>query len=439
MANLVAIERDKDPFGLLIPAIELIRFYYAVSTDMAHVIFSGDLKHQPNNIINPAKCGFLQEENRCILHLRQHLSNEDAWVIGRILSSDEAWQGATLPHDTMMRDSLNSKFSHPESGFPFSGLTNLKVRGKYIKAQDNHSKSGWRYLVLGIENCSAPFPFENLTAGRDNDAGQSEGEDKLSDEDKATAFPVSKHKTSDSKKPFQSKDEPDLGKTNEHILLPTDRFGAIAGKKVDRPKKEECRYISRLKNAPQEDEPENLGTGKGNSNGSDAARGFGDQTQTRRKALPASFETFKEAVVLLNQFERVKANIRPEDEAIEYIPLTKPVNKRQWSYLDSNKRHRRQVIIADICFQNKWYSLIEFELRENDKCRVALIHKNNGDYCSNYQIAHLLTQLAKMKGIWVNCRVFKEQAISLVTMKHTWSTEGEFSTSVYSRLKSLEK
>ena len=141
MANLVAIERDEGPYGMLIPAMELVRFYYAVSTNMAHVVFSGDLKHRSHNVVNPEKCGFDEEENRCILHLRQHLSDEDGWVIGRILSSNEAWRGATLPHDAMMRDSQNKKFVHPESGFPFSGFTNLRVRGKFIRAKDSLSKS----------------------------------------------------------------------------------------------------------------------------------------------------------------------------------------------------------------------------------------------------------------------------------------------------------
>tara|TARA_Y100000052_G_C2954173_1_gene89157 strand:+ start:328 stop:1368 length:1041 start_codon:yes stop_codon:yes gene_type:complete len=267
MANLVAIERDEDPFDILAPSMELIRFYYAVSTDMAHVVFSGDLNHQPNNVVNPEKCGFDEEENRCILHLRQHLSDENGWFIGRILSSDQAWRGATLPHDAMMRDSLNRKFVHPESGFPFEGFTNLRVRGKFIRTKDSLSKIGWRYLVLGIESCSAPFPFDKLTVGRDNDASQSEGEDELSNEEKKPAFAPPKHKTGDGEKPFQSANEPDQGKTNEHIPLPTDRFGAIMGKEVDRPEKDQCRYVSGLHHGPKKDEPKTLGTGLGNSDG----------------------------------------------------------------------------------------------------------------------------------------------------------------------------
>lgn len=102
-------------------------------------------------------------------------------------------------------------FVHPESGFPFSGPTNLRVRGKFVRAKDSLSKSGWRYLVLGIENCSALFLFEKLTVERDNDASQSEGEDELSDEEKKPAFAPPKHKVGDGEKPFQSANKHDQG------------------------------------------------------------------------------------------------------------------------------------------------------------------------------------------------------------------------------------
>lgn len=101
------------------------------------------------------------------------------------------------------------------------------------------------------------------------------------------------------------------------------------GKEVDRPEKDQCRYVSGLRHGPKKEEPKKLGTGQGNSDGSEPGRGHADQTRTRRKALPASFETFKEAVEVLNQVDDVQALIRPVDEAIEYIPLTKPANQRQ--------------------------------------------------------------------------------------------------------------
>ncbi|MBQ4845741.1 hypothetical protein [Pseudoalteromonas sp. MMG005] len=432
MANLIAIEHDEDPFGILVPVMELIRFYYAVSTGMAHIVFSGDLKHQPQNAINTEKCGFDEGEKRCILHLRQHLSDEDGWVIGRALTCKEAWEGFTLPHDTIMKHSLNTKFLHPQSAFPFSGSSNLKVRGKFIPAKDELSKSGWRYLVLAIEHCTAPFPFEHLTADRDNNNSQAEGENKINDGDKKPAFPQPKHKTSNADKPFQSQNEPNKNKTNEHVLLPTDRFGAIMGKKVDRPKKDQCRYISALRYVPKEKEPKQLGTGQGNSGDPKTGRGHANPIRTRRQALPASFETFEEAIQLLSQVEGVKARLRPIEEAIEYIPLTKPADKRQWSYLDSSSYCRRQVIIADIHYQNRWYTLIEFEMRNKENRSVALVYAENFEYYSNQRLNNLLHQLAIKKGIWLNIPSIPNMTIK--TMKHTWSTPLDFKSSIFDRL-----
>ncbi|MDN3432566.1 MULTISPECIES: hypothetical protein [unclassified Pseudoalteromonas] len=430
MANLMAIEHDKDPYGILIPVMELIRFYYAVSTDTSHIVFSGDLKHQPQNVINTKKCGFDEGEKRCILHLRQYLSDEDGWIIGRALICKEAWLGFTLPHDTIMKHSLNTKFLHPQSAFPFSGSSNLKVRGKFIPAKDELSKSGWRYLVLGITHCTALFPFEHLTADRDNNNNQAEGENKINDGDKKPAYP--QHKTSNADKPFQSQNEPNKNKTNEHVLLPTDRFGAIMGKKVDRSKKDQCRYISALRYVPKEDEPKYLGTGQSNSGDPKIGRGHANQTRTRRQALPASFEAFEEAIQLLTRVEGVKARLRPIEEAIEYIPLTKSANKRQWSYLDSNTRCRRQVTIADIHYQNRWYTLIEFEMRNKENFSVALVNDENYEYCSNQRLNNLLHQLSMQKGIWLNIRPVPKTSIT--TMKHTWSRPLDFKSSIFDRL-----
>ncbi len=218
-------------------------------------------------------------------------------------------------------------------------------------------------------------------------------------------------------------------------MLPN-KFGSIAGKKVDRPPKEECRYMSALRYAAKNNEPSTLGTGQGNSKGSDAGRGYADQVRTRRKALPASFEAFKEAVALLDQSEGIKARIRPPEDGIEFIPLTQPAHKRQWSYLDSSTRCRRQVIIADIYSQGRWYTLIEFELRKSEKCTVALVCNKSGHYLSNQQVNYVLLQVAQEKGIWMNIKL--STVPTVISLKHTWFTSKNFSDSIMTRITSKE-
>lgn len=60
---LLAIKYEGDSFGIVIPAIEVIRFYYAVSTHLSHAVFSSAFKHDLHSLINPEKSGFIEEES----------------------------------------------------------------------------------------------------------------------------------------------------------------------------------------------------------------------------------------------------------------------------------------------------------------------------------------------------------------------------------------
>lgn len=428
-AKLLAIEHEGDPYGVLIPMMELVRSYYALSTDLAHALFAGHYKHDINQVVNPEKCGFIEPENRCVVHLRQHFSDEDGWVVGRILNSIEAWQGATLPHDTMLRTAMNRQLSYIESRFPFSGTTNLTVRQKRIKSP---GENNWHTLVLSIEQCAGPFPFSEMLLDRDNNNNKAAPDTDLLRDQKKPAFPNKDRKTSKGDKPLQSDKEPDNECSNERIPLPTDKFTALAGKEPEKPTKEQCEYISKPV-APMPNKPAgDLGTGKGGKNQNGTGKGNIDQHKTRRKGLPASFTVFEEAISLLNLKQGFSARLRQSEESTEYIPLTKPADQRQWSYLDSATFTRRQVIIADILTAGSWYSLIEFELRKSEFRSVALISRFSGAPFSNMTINYKLYQVAKVKGVWDN--LSSDIPLKINILKHTWPTAKTFTESIIKKI-----
>lgn len=154
-----------DPFGILIPTLEVLRFYYEVSTNLAHVIFSGALKHNLESVINIDKTGYHSEEKRFFLGLRKNYIDEEGWVLARILNSPLAWKAVSTVHDELMKQTLNGNFGYVKTAFTFSGFTDITARYKKIKSSDDQ----WRYLVLSLEYCTAAFPFKNLTLYRDND------------------------------------------------------------------------------------------------------------------------------------------------------------------------------------------------------------------------------------------------------------------------------
>lgn len=427
--RLMAVTWDDDPLGLLIPMTELLRFYYLVSTDLAHAVFSGALKHDIASVISLKRTGTLPGQSKFVIGLRQHFTDDDAWVLARILASKEAWTGATLPHDSMMRHSLNHESLQLETQFPFSGRTTLQTRCKRIQSDDG----SWRHLVLSLTQCSAPFPFDDLVIDRDNDNTRAPAGTDLPDAEKKPAFGPGKLRSEEYQgKDLQNRSEPNKQCSTEIIPLPSSRFDAIAGRKAEKPPKSECRYASRLIPVQTAVSGE-LGTGTGENNGSSVGTGKVVTQHQRRKALPASFEAFSAAIEELDRQPEFSARIREPDPLIEFIPLAKPAGKRQWSYLDSSTRSRRRVIIADIAYVEECYSLIEFEMRENEKFTAALIKIEDNKSLLNRQLQSLLVKLEKAKGIWIN--VYLNEKSEIIQLRHTWSNNIKFIDTVKSKIK----
>jgi hypothetical protein len=431
--RLMAVTWDDDPLGLLIPMTELLRFYYLVSTDLTHTVFSGALKHDIASVVSLKRSGMLPEQNKFVIGLRQHFTDDDAWVLARILASKEAWAGATLPHDSMMRHSLNHEPLQLETVFPFSGRTSLHARCKRIQSDDGK----WRHLILSLTRCSAPFPFDDLVIDRDNDNTRAPAETDLPDAEKKLAFGPGKFHTEEYQgKDLQSRSEPNNQCSTETIPLPSSRFDAIAGRKAEKPPKSQCRYASRL--IPVETAAsEELGTGGGEHNGSVVGTGKVVTHHQRRKALPASFEAFAAAIEELDKQPSFTAKLREPDPLIDYIPLINRAGKRQWSYLDSSTRSRRRVIVADICYQERWYSLVEFQQRDNEKFTLAFIIDKAYRLISNIDLSILLINLSRNKGVWLNVIKNNPQSIKIIPVKHTWINLAGFNAAVGNKISGL--
>jgi hypothetical protein len=427
-SKMVAIEHEGDPYGILVPMAELVRFYYAVSTDLADVVFSGDLKHNLHSVLNMEHTWSEPEDEREVIGLRQRFSDEDGWVLARIMNSPEAWAGATAVHDEMLKNRFNGKPSHIESAFPFGGLTNLTARCKLIPTKDPKI---WRYLVLSLVRCTAAFPFRHLTVYRDNDNNRAEeGKDKP-DNEKKPGWAGPRVIQGNKDKDFQSQQAPNKNSAMEVFNLPTDRFGDIAGKEPDKPTKEQCEYKSVAVAKPPVPSDQ-LSSAQGDDTDSTTGSGRLNSTYERAKALPASFETFIKAIEHLNTFEGFSAKIREPDELTKYIPLIKPEGCWQWSYLDSKYLIRRKVAIAEIRYSQYWFNLIEFEQRHNEHFKVALIGRTNRQLTSSL-FFNFLSDMVKEKGVWDKIENHA-RTLTINTLKHVWDSEHSYSQAVKQKI-----
>jgi hypothetical protein len=432
-SKMVAIEHEGDPYGILVPMAELVRFYYAVSTDLADVVFSGDLKHNLHSVLNMEHTWSEPENEREVIGLRQRFSDEDGWVLARIMNSPEAWAGVTAVHDEMLKNRFNGKPSHIESAFPFSGLTNLTARCKLVPTKNPKI---WRYLVLSLVRCTAAFPFRHLTVYRDNDNNRAEeGKDKP-DNEKKPGWAGPRVIKGNQDKDFQSQQAPNKNSAMEVFNLPTDRFGDIAGKEPDKPTKEQCEYKSVAVAKPPVPSDQ-LSSAQGDDTDSATGSGRLNSTYERAKALPVSFDTFVKAIEHLNTFEGFSAKIRKPDELIRYIPLTKPEGCWQWSYLESKSLSRRLILIADIEHTDRYFTLLEFEQRKSDSCRVAGLCCDDGFKISTASLADVLLGMAEARGVWDRIKPNHLKNIMLESYKHVWPTAEDFAAGIANKIKEV--
>lgn len=410
---LVAVEYEGDPYGILIPAMELIRFYYAVSSNLAHAIFSGAFQHSLDSIVNVARTWYSKEDDRVFLGLRQQVTDDEGWIIARILRSEQAARSCRHIYDSFLKDIVNKKYIHLSSGFPFHGVTNLQAKVKKIPGPDGK----WRNLILSLDSCSAPMPFSELTVIRDNDGGKGNPDTDIPTDQKKPYSRNAKPSNGKDDLPLQSQNDTNAALSTVILKAASGRFSALDGRKPDKLTKEQCEYHS-VGLSGGGFTVDALGTGQGGygQDEKNTQRANIVSGRNRKKAAAPSFDIFIEAIDNLNKKEGIQASIREVGPELVYMPLTKPSDRWQWGYLDSATKLRRSVIVADISIDDKFFNLIEFQQREKERCTVCLASAGEAKVADS-DLYRLLYQCSLKTGVWKNIDITR---FGISSLKHTW-------------------
>lgn len=180
---------------VVIPCMELIRFYFGSSSRLIHVLFGGV---EDDHLWERKE--FDPETKRLRLKLASGIKGSSAADVGRIALSDHARRAAKMIYSTCMAHAEARQFAYPYSGFPFLGKTDLKATGRWLPFG---SESDRTFVVCRLKSCSHPFPFRSLWYETDDKArtasaqrGGAAGDDQatsdgrgspLSDEDPSSA------------------------------------------------------------------------------------------------------------------------------------------------------------------------------------------------------------------------------------------------------------
>jgi hypothetical protein len=410
--NCAFIESKGVPNDLIIPAHALINFYLCSSTAMAQAIYDGTFSNDRNKIVNLDKSTYSFEDDIACFWLRKEFYLNDAWTLSRIFCTAEGEKSARLVHDSLLTQRVKGDiFLFPKTIFPFIGSTSLTV---YYKPVFCKEEKVFRKLVYAISHCTAPFPFSRVQAPCDHDNRQAEGED-TPEEEKKPGWGGKNKNLNPSNSPLGSSEEPSNYSENQSIPKLSDKFSFLKDKEVERPPKEKCYYKNEKSEVIKEISTNNQSTGKGTyGESTTSSASVGD----KKPSLDTTFSIFNSAIHELNQDKKFITSIRPTVPETEKVPRIKPEKYRQWSFLDSNFKSRRAVIIADIEYNNKHLCLIDFKCRANESYSRALLSRMDHLPLSNHTIYETLIRLAHARGIWVNMVKLPKHLNKVITMRH---------------------
>lgn len=413
------IQNENYKNGIIIPVIEVIRFYYACSTKLAHLTFS-----HPDEI---SKILYVRDDetDKVIIQLPQQYTDKEAHFLARIVTSDIAFTGYCQIKDSCVALALDTDerlTTLLTTSFPFVGSTNLMVRG--IKIVD-------RFLVTEICSCSVPFP--NISIDRNNDNRKGDKETDIPDDEKKDyrrEAPTASHQDHSA---IQNQHESATCTSTLQFELNINCFPDLIGKKIEKPKKPFNEYKAQKRVINEKMNAIGLGVDLGTSGKTTIAPAaistFNTSSEKQnRDALAATFDNSVRAIEYLNEeYSDIQATVYVSNSpACEFVPLTDSANKAQWSYLVSKTKTKRKVLIGKIDYEDKTFWLIEIQARKNEHFVTAIINFETNDEMG--YLAKLLYVLAEKRGIWD--KIPKRSSLQITTLKHTHKDIASFARKI---------
>jgi hypothetical protein len=411
---LVAVEQDGDPYAVMVPTAEIIRFYYGPSTRLAQALFWGEY----HNMFNADRSGVFKE-GVVRVHLRRWLEDEDSWTLARYICSPLMQSEVSELYRNLQVYQINSPnlISRPDQalrcGFPFAGPTT--IQGICLRLPGPTPEGPPRWLVLRIERCSAPFPFDLVIVDRDNSSARGPN---VEDENLIAAWAKTEKPESEVEKQtpevFCSNEEPRRGLEPLRIDLIENRFEYLSGKALLKEEKvlQHYRHIPMKADANQM--LTGLGTGQGTWGTSNLLLTKLTTVPTpapkRRDApvLPANLETFVKAIELLAEQRSCEVGLiglgRGDSSfgphTLASFPTHDPRKGKRiaWAWIKREKRPRR-VAIAEVGLENKFAYALEIE-RTNQEHSILVLAREDSQRIAADRLQAIMLMCALKRG-WV--------------------------------------
>lgn len=139
---------------IVIPAHELIRFYFGSSSPLIERLFRPPLSK--SSLFSDESI----EERTGHLALAPGIPRRSAHDVARIAFDDVAWEAATVIGLSCAEQAARQQAQiFPRARFPFVGRTTLRAKGQWLSRGDVPQRT---FLVFELLSCSHRFPYKEL-------------------------------------------------------------------------------------------------------------------------------------------------------------------------------------------------------------------------------------------------------------------------------------
>jgi len=141
---------------LIVPCMELIRFYFGSSSNVLHKLFTGPLRED----MLWSEKSFDPATKHLHIKLASRISGASASDVGRIALCHEAWRSAAGIYASCAAATSHKRTAYPYTAFPFTGHTTLQASGQWLSFAGEPDST---FVVYRLNSCSHRFPFETLS------------------------------------------------------------------------------------------------------------------------------------------------------------------------------------------------------------------------------------------------------------------------------------
>ncbi len=151
---------------MIVPASEVLRFYFGTSERLLHSIINGSL----SKFVDWERSRIDNYEP--VLHVEKNLSRLEAFVLGRALENKQAFRALTGVQQYLAGISIKNKTRLDQehaplpfvlrTEFPFLGRTRLRVSGKRIVISKPGDSKEWAIFAMFIDQCNHSLGFSRV-------------------------------------------------------------------------------------------------------------------------------------------------------------------------------------------------------------------------------------------------------------------------------------